>query len=373
MNHFLILGEASDLHAHYVHWAIETAGYQATFINASHDSSPTRTTLYLDAEVDQFTSSDWNGAAAAWCRRLPGAAVADRSGGEDEAFIRLQESRFASWLIEMQESTTPVRWINRPTPSNAAENKFTQLKGARAHGLRVPRTLITAEADRFRAFLQTEGAIVAKPLAGYLWEYDSGEALTTFANIIDAKCGSELSDGDIEKCITIYQQRIEKVADIRMVIMGGDVFAYRIIQLGEQHFDFRVGFFRNDELKYEEISIPESLKKKIIGFMTSMEINFASADFALTPDGEFVFLDLNPNGQWLFIEHSSPETRIGQKFCAFFVTDCIDPDMESVFPSYSEYTESGAIRLMYEAMQQQLGVVGSPGNWWKEKAAISAV
>ena len=36
--------------------------------------------------------------------------------------------------------------------------------------------------------------------------------------------------------------------------------------------------------------------------MRSFEINFASIDMILTPKGEFVFLDLNPNGQWLWLE-----------------------------------------------------------------------
>jgi hypothetical protein len=36
--------------------------------------------------------------------------------------------------------------------------------------------------------------------------------------------------------------------------------------------------------------------------MDSFGINFASPDMILTPEGEFVFLELNPNGQWLWLE-----------------------------------------------------------------------
>jgi hypothetical protein len=36
--------------------------------------------------------------------------------------------------------------------------------------------------------------------------------------------------------------------------------------------------------------------------MHSFDLNFASIDMIVTPEGQFVFLDLNPNGQWLWLE-----------------------------------------------------------------------
>jgi hypothetical protein len=348
MKRFLILGEALDLHAGYVAWALGVAGYRTTLVNASRDNCPTRTTLYLDNVVDEFASTDWNDADAVWYRRLPALPIVDSDGGSDDDFILQEEVRFTKWLIQMHENS-PSRWLNRPTAALAAENKFVQLKRARAHGLSVPRTLITAEPDRVRAFLKSEGAIVAKPLNPYSWVYPSGITLAAFATVIDSEYGSQLADEEIARCVTIYQQRIDKAADVRMVIMGEDIFAYKVIQEGEQYFDFRIGFPQKNHLTYESISIPLSLKKKVAGFMNAMNINFASADFALTPDSEFVFLDLNPNGQWLFIEESSPHTQVGRKFCSFFVKGRVDPKVEKQFPSLSDYNASDAAKSLEEA------------------------
>jgi hypothetical protein len=36
--------------------------------------------------------------------------------------------------------------------------------------------------------------------------------------------------------------------------------------------------------------------------MDSFGLNFASLDMIVTPEGDFVFLELNPNGQWLWLE-----------------------------------------------------------------------
>jgi hypothetical protein len=349
---FVILGHPLDPHAHYVAWALATAGYQTIFINSWHDNCPTNTTLYIDKSVDDFTSAEWNNADAVWCRRLSAPPVIDKDDEGGDEFTMVEERRFTKWLIGMQEDR-PIRWINPPSATQAAENKFRQLKFAKLHGLGIPRTLVTAQPDRFRAFLKMEGVVVAKALDSYSWEQESGETLAAFATVLDLERGSHLSDDDIAQCVTIYQQRIDKVADVRMVIMGTDAFAFKVIQLGEQHFDFRIGFYQQNQLRYEAIAIPTSIKKKVIDLTSSLGINFASADFALQADGEWIFLDLNPNGQWLFVEDGCPESHLGQKFCSFFVDGSVHANEESLFPSFAQYMESDAAKAMREACQRR--------------------
>jgi hypothetical protein len=366
--HFLIIGEPADLHADYVGWALDQAGYEVGYVNASHENSPSRSTLYLDGEVDEFGSDDWTKAEAVWCRRVPKLPASNANLGENDGFILAEQCRFTRWLIDMHEHS-PIRWINRPSASFRAENKFLQLKRARAHGLVVPRTLVTAKPERFKALLESEGSVVAKPFCGYAWEYASGETLATFANVIDAKNAATLSDADIARCPTMYQQRVDKVADIRMLILGQDLLAYKIVQEGEQHLDYRIGFFHEDHLRYEPISVPASLKTRVNAFVNSLGIEFASADFALTPAGEFIFLDLNPNGQWLFLESGCPADRVGAKFCSFFVTGGLDSSLERRFPSLADFMESDHVKEMEAAFQGHVEAQVRPTTNWKERQA----
>jgi hypothetical protein len=122
-------------------------------------------------------------------------------------------------------------------------------------------------------------------------------------------------------------------------------------------------------LDYEPISIPAPLKKKVVAFVNAMKINFASADFALTKEGEFVFLDLNPSGQWLFIEAGSLDLGVGQKFCSFFVNGVLDPNAEHLFPSFSAYLKSDAARASEEALQKRSAIQVRQTGSWKEKQA----
>jgi hypothetical protein len=366
MEHFLIIGERGDLHADYVGWALEQAGFEPKFINSSHENSPTSSTLYVDDEVDELGSEDWTNAEAVWCRRLPKPPGSDKNLGEDDGFVLAEEYRFTRWLVDLLEDH-PIRWINRPSASVRAENKFLQLKRARAYGLTVPRTLVTAKPEQLKTFLECEGSVVAKPFCGYTWEYPSGEALSTFANVIDAGTAATLSDADIARCVTVYQQRIEKIADVRMLVLGQDLLTYKILQDGEQHLDYRIGFFRERHLHYEPMTIPASLKTRINAFVNSLGINFASADFALTPEGELVFLDLNPNGQWLFLERGCPEDQVGAKFCTFLVNGGLDPSLESRFPSLAEFLESDHVKAMEAAFRAHAEALVRPATNWKNQ------
>ncbi|TMD68894.1 MAG: hypothetical protein E6I91_03500 [Chloroflexi bacterium] len=56
------------------------------------------------------------------------------------------------------------------------------------------------------------------------------------------------------------------------------------------------------ECQHEPFTLPASIEASIHHLMDSFGINFASLDMILTPEGEFVFLELNPNGQWLWLE-----------------------------------------------------------------------
>ena len=183
---------------------------------------------------------------------------------------------------------------------------------------------------------------MAKPLGVHTWELGSGKVLSPYATIIDGKVATGLSDEDVEQCVTMYQQLIHKTHDVRMIILGNEVFAYKVIQEGTHHFDYREGFHEEKGLRYEALAVPSDLQRKINSFMRALNLNFASADFALTDKGDFVFLDLNPSGQWMFIEAGWPESRVGQRFCSFLVTGSVSIRTEEMFPSVSEYWKSDA-------------------------------
>ena|SRR5579864_1464458 len=60
--------------------------------------------------------------------------------------------------------------------------------------------------------------------------------------------------------------------------------------------------WRAADCQLEPFSLPEQVEASLLRLMDNFDINFASLDMILSPEGEFVFLELNPNGQWLWLE-----------------------------------------------------------------------
>jgi glutathione synthase/RimK-type ligase-like ATP-grasp enzyme len=98
---------------------------------------------------------------------------------------------------------------------------------------------------------------------------------------------------------TIFQPYVDKAAELRCVVFGERIFCGKINSQANEttRTDWRAG-----DCEHEVFSLPDHVEASIHRLMDSFGINFASMDMILTPEGEFVFLEANPNGQWLWIE-----------------------------------------------------------------------
>jgi len=52
----------------------------------------------------------------------------------------------------------------------------------------------------------------------------------------------------------------------------------------------------------ESVALPSLVETKIKMFMKRIGLRFGCLDMIVTPEGEYVFLEINPNGQWYFVQ-----------------------------------------------------------------------
>src|SRR5215212_7017013 len=177
--------------------------------------------------------------------------------GDLENFVRVQSSATLSGLFAGLETL----WVGQPSKLRQAEVKAVQLAEAGKAGLATPRTLISNDPERATAFVEALGDAdcAIKPLIATRVDGEEGARLplTTILPRGHALDSLALSPN-------VFQPYVEKA--------------------------------------YELFDLPERVQAGLHRLMHSFEINFASIDMIVTPDGEFVFLDLNPNGQWLWLE-----------------------------------------------------------------------
>lgn len=210
-------------------------------------------------------------------------------------------------LIRNLRACLDCHWVCDPLKLQVAELKALQLIEAYNSGLSVPPTLLTNSAERVDEFrreapggrcaLKTFEAVGVQSKDGWRMPY------TTVINDETPLESARLSP-------IIVQPYVEKKAEVRCVVIGDELFPAMIHNKGDGVPDWRMrheldadGNFR-DANEYSRMTLPSAVEHSIKKFIRAFQIDFASIDFIIDESDDFVFLDLNPNGQWLWLEHA---------------------------------------------------------------------
>jgi hypothetical protein len=191
------------------------------------------------------------------------------------------------------------RWMSHPAAVWQSENKPYQLAVAEELGFRIPRTVITNDAAAIRAAAATLGRMVVKPArTGHVVHGGADRAIFTSELLpehLNDLHGAELSPA-------IYQELVPKRFDIRVTIVGRQLFAAAIDSQSDPAAAVDWRHTDNPALPHKRITLPEDLQHRLHQLMARLQLTFAAIDLVETPEGDFVFLEVNPNGQWLWLD-----------------------------------------------------------------------
>ena len=184
-----------------------------------------------------------------------------------------------------------------------AENKQLQLQVARELGLDIPRTLTTNDPAAARAFARScEDGIVTKMLSSFAI-YDEGKELVVFTNPVKPEDLADLSGLNI--CPATFQELLPKSLEIRATVVGQRVMSAAV----DSHVSARaVHDWRRDGHSmlqdWRPYRLPVEIEEKLLRLMDYFSLNYGAIDIILTPDGKHVFLELNPCGEFFWLERS---------------------------------------------------------------------
>lgn len=189
--------------------------------------------------------------------------------------------------------TLDAFWVNHPTRNTDAAYKVYQLQLARSVGFDVPTTLITNSPSEARAFVDEHG-----PESTVYKSFSATEQAWRETRVLKEH-EVDLLDS-VRFAPVIFQEYIPARVDLRITVMGEQVFAGAIhSQETEYPVDYRM---RMDDARVEAFDLPQEITERIQTYMSRLGLVYGAIDVRLTPDGRFVFLEINPAGQWLFIE-----------------------------------------------------------------------
>ena len=184
-----------------------------------------------------------------------------------------------------------------------AENKQLQLQVARELGLDTPRTLTTNDPIAARAFAKScEGGIVTKMLSSFAI-YDEGKELVVFTNPVKPEDLVDLSG--LSLCPATFQELLPKSLEIRVTVVGHRVMSASV----DSQVSARAAHdWRRDGLRmiqdWRAYQLPSEVEEKLLRLMDYFSLNYGAIDIILTPDGRHIFLELNPCGEFFWLEHT---------------------------------------------------------------------
>ena len=230
-----------------------------------------------------------------WYRRL---RTPPRPGEMDEGIYSfcLQENRAALLGSLLGLSS---RWMSYPAAVWKAEFKPYQLRIAAELGFTIPRTIISNDPTAIREAFATFGPMVAKPVRTG-WFTQNGQDFAIFTSELLKEHLEEIENARLSPAI--YQALVPKKFDIRITIVGRTIFAAAIESQSDAAASIDWRMTDNPRLPHQRINLSQILENRLLSMMDSLGLSFAAIDMVQTPDDEFIFLEVNPSGQWLWID-----------------------------------------------------------------------
>lgn len=250
---------------------------------------------------------------AAWFRRLgrPGLqpSLADRYRG----FVLGEVEHQLEGVLSLVQ---PRFWMNPFWPTRAAANKLRQLQLAKAIGLQTPETWIGNDPALLKDRMSghKDHPIIAKSLHSPLVSGQLGnEGKFTFTNLLSPQDLADLSDVAIAP--SQFQPFVSKDFELRVTSVAGTHFAARLNtkKSGLEDLDWR-----SDDYTVEPFQLPGTLTETLSAFLSEIRLTYAASDFIVTPDGNFIFLESNPHGAWLWLEKRMDAYPVSQAIATLF-------------------------------------------------------
>lgn len=299
----VILTNREDLTADYV--VIELTKRNVPFFRFNTEDFPHDVSVALHLEQGSmeghFKSQDlilrFNDIRSIWYRRpaIPSFSHVSLDPGLKEYCVKE-----AYYTLEGVWATINSFWISDPFMIRKAENKPLQLKLASKIGFQIPRTLISSDAAEIKNFYEATGqSVVIKPVRTGVYT-NKDEDKIIFTNSLSAQ---DIAKVDSTVSLpSIYQAKIHKKYDIRVTVIGDKVYATEIHsqQYNDSIVDWRRG--ENPKLIHKKHILPADIEGMCMTLTKSLGLQFSAIDLVLSRDDVYYFLEINPNGQWAWIE-----------------------------------------------------------------------
>jgi glutathione synthase/RimK-type ligase-like ATP-grasp enzyme len=286
----LVLTDTGDLAADLIVLELQRRAIQYRRLNLDHFPDhlqiaydPVSSSAVFLTESEEFCSDD---VSVAWHRPT-------RPFVHKDPYIQRETQVFLRYLWREMAWA----WVNDPTAVERANNKLWQLRIASEIGFHIPDTLVGNESSRVVGRLKP-GPIIVKTIGGATIERD-GARHDLYTQLIPL---SELDAAAVRAAPCIFQEQVKPGPDVRVTVVGRQVFA-AVIDAPAGYVDWRAA--PRETVTYRPTDLPAELAERCLELCRIAKLSYGAFDFIRQPGGTYVFLEVNPCGQWGWIERAT--------------------------------------------------------------------
>ncbi|TDD47717.1 ATP-grasp domain-containing protein [Saccharopolyspora elongata] len=279
----LVLARAADMEMNELSLALAEHDIRMVRIDADR-SLDLALTIYTDTPLIEFQR--WLlRPVLVWRRHFDISAIPVDPTTVHGAYVREQWSAVANWLA-CRGDWDQVNSVR----STEHLDRLTQLQGASAVGLRVPRTAVTTMPGRSRP---GGGRCIVKAAGHHLLEPEPGALRGLFPRPLDIRLTGEAR----EPAPVLVQQYLDADHELRVFVIGDRAIGFRVQKLDPAQL-----WVDPDSVVVERVEVPEDLVQRLLALCRQWRLDVAGFDL-LGVGGEWVFLEVNVNCDWRWFEH----------------------------------------------------------------------
>lgn len=234
--------------------------------------------------------------SAVWYRRFRAGDRLVEAGLGDQLDGAYRESRHTLWG---SIASLPCRQVDRWAAVRQADLKELQTEWALQAGLDVPRTLFSNDPEQARSFFDEVGGRMVVKLQAPLNLVRGGQRKVMYTSPVRQEDLAGLSG--LRYSPMIFQERIDKELDVRVVVIGERMFGASVDPQGE--LDWRK---EGQTLHRQWVpwAVPPSIAGPLRRLMDRLDLSYGAVDFMVS-QGRCLFLEVNAVGEWLWLEQQA--------------------------------------------------------------------
>jgi glutathione synthase/RimK-type ligase-like ATP-grasp enzyme len=306
----VVLSEDGDSHADAVEEELRRLGVPAVRFDPARFPTRAGVSVRIDASGrvdaalrDGDAEIALSSADAVWMRRpnRPRAPEA-WAGTAVGAAIEAEASDLFADLWELLD----VPFVPAtPAVTTRASRKMHQLGVAGRLGFEIPDTLVTNDPDAFLdRYAAASGRLITKRSSPNQ-RLVTPDGVETGRGTLAVRPRDLVEIESLRHAPILTQAIVDKDVELRVTVVGDEVFAAAIHSQETHHTQID---FRNYDASLTRITpyqLPAEVEHRCVALTRALGLRYSAIDLIVTPEGRTVFLEINPNGQYLWIERAT--------------------------------------------------------------------